>query len=622
MSTINERVRALSPGKREQLAQLLKQKQRQPASPPSAHYDVIILGGGLAGGTLARQVKLTRPESKILVVEKNKHPVPEGAHKVGESTVELGSYYLRRVVAMEEHLETQHLRKAGLRFFFSAGDNRDITRRVELGSKNILPTATYQIDRGRFENALYEENLQSGVDVWDHSSVKQVDLGIDEHRVTVNRQGEEVVVAGRWVVDASGRAGLLKRQLGLQKPCSHDVSSVWFRIDDEINVADWSDDPVWQARAPRFARRLSTTHLMGRGYWVWLIPLESGATSVGIVAESKLYPHAEMNRFERALAWLEKYEPQCAEAVKARQDKVQDFLVLRHYAHDCQRVFSPQRWALTGEAGVFVDPFYSPGTDFIAISNTMVTTLILKDLRGEAITQDAELYNRIYLDTFHSYVGTFEHQYPLMGNAQVMIAKVAWDFSIYWGINSLIFFHNKTHDLAFWQAMRPALSRFDKLNMGMQQFFRDWDALLDHAVHIKRTSSSRCANEIEWMPAFFNNFNVRFIHDLHLELEAGLDEVALKAKVLDNLALLEVIAAEMYQRALLHAAGATKLRSPLDAIQEHDLHSADEMKGVDHRNGADHWPHKHSAPHKGEVPYDVKAELSHIWLETQMPVFA
>ena len=615
-----QRIQALSPEKREQLAQLLKQKQSQSTQPPSAHYDLIILGGGLAGGTLARQVKLARPESKILVIEKNKHPVPEGAHKVGESTVELGSYYLRRVVNMEEHLETQHLRKAGLRFFFSAGDNRDITRRVELGSKNILPTATYQIDRGRFENALYAENLQSGVDVWDGASVKQVDLNDSEHRVTINRQGEEVLVAARWVVDASGRAGLLKRQLGLQKPCSHDVSSVWFRIDDEINVADWSDDPVWQARAPRFARRLSTTHLMGRGYWVWLIPLESGATSVGIVAESKLYPHADMNRFDRALAWLEKHEPQCAAAVKARQDKLQDFLALRHFSHDCQRVFSPHRWALTGEAGVFLDPFYSPGTDFIAISNTIITALILKDLRGEAIAHDAELYTRIYLDTYHAFLGTFEQQYPLMGNAQVMIAKVAWDFSIYWGINSLIFYHNKTHDLTFWHAMRPALSRFDKLNMGMQQFFRNWDALLGHAANI------------EWEPAFFNNFNVRFIHDLHLELEAGLDEMALKAKLLDNLALLEAMAAEMYQRALLHANGA-QVRSPLDAINEHDLAMSGAMNGEDapiragavngsHRNGADPLPRRHRAPDKGEVRYDVKAELSHIWLEAQEPVFA
>lgn len=605
-----QRIQALAPEKREQLAQLLKQKQSQPNQPPGAHYDLIILGGGLAGGTLARQVKLARPETKILVIEKNKHPVPEGAHKVGESTVELGSYYLRKVVNMEEHLETQHLRKAGLRFFFTAGDNRDITRRVELGSKNILPTATYQIDRGRFENALYEENLKSGVAVWDGSSVKGVELNDQEHRVTINRQGEETVVAGRWVVDASGRAGILKRQLGLQKPCSHDVSSVWFRIDDEINAADWSDDPTWQARAPRFARRLSTTHLMGRGYWVWLIPLESGATSVGIVAESKLYPHAEMNRFDRALAWLEKYEPQCAAAVRARQDKLQDFLALRHFSHDCQRVFSPQRWALTGEAGVFLDPFYSPGTDFIAISNSNITALVLKDLRGESITQDAELYNRIYLDTFHAFLGTFDQQYPLMGNAQVMIAKVAWDFSIYWGINSLIFYHNKTHDLAFWHAMRPALSHFDKLNLGMQQFFRDWDALLGHAQNI------------EWAPAFFNNFNVRFIHDLHLELEAGLDEMALKAKLLDNLALLEVMAAEMYQRAILHADGKTSVRSPLEAIQEPALQGVYAMNGVGHRNGADHLPRKHSAPAKGEVRYDVKAELSHIWLETQAPVFA
>jgi hypothetical protein len=43
-------------------------------------------------------------------------------------------------------------------------------------------------------------------------------------------------------------------------------------------------------------------------------------------------------------------------------------------------VFSARRWALTGEAGLFLDPFYSPGTDFIAISNTYITELVARDV--------------------------------------------------------------------------------------------------------------------------------------------------------------------------------------------------------------------------------------------------
>ena len=38
-------------------------------------FDVVILGGGLAGLTLARQLLLKRPETRIAIVEKRSFPV-------------------------------------------------------------------------------------------------------------------------------------------------------------------------------------------------------------------------------------------------------------------------------------------------------------------------------------------------------------------------------------------------------------------------------------------------------------------------------------------------------------------------------------------------------------------
>lgn len=605
---LSQRIQALPAEKREQLAKLLKQKQAHAAT----HYDVVILGGGLAGGTLAQQLKRAQPEIKILVIEKRKHPVPEAAHKVGESSVEMGSHYLRNIVGAKEHLNTVQLPKSGLRFFFPAGDNRDITQRVELGCTSVLPVPTHQIDRGRFENMLHDENCNVGTEVWDEASVQSVEFGADEHIVTVLRHDEKLTVTGRWVVDASGRGNVIKRKLGLQKPSTHNVNAVWFRFDEVLNVADWSDDPAWQASVPPDARRLSTTHLMGRGYWVWLIPLYPNSTSVGIVADAKLHPHGEMNRFDRAVAWLEKHEPQCAEAVKAKQDRLQDFCVLRHYAHDCQQVFSADRWALTGEAGVFVDPFYSPGSDFIGLSNTIVTTLILKELQGEPIAQDVDLYNRIYLDTFHSYIGTYEDKYPLMGNAQVMTSKVVWDFSIYWGVNALIFFHNKSQDLAFWTEMRHALSRFDKLNVRMQQFFRDWDLLL------QEPGNSTVPGLTDWSPTFVNYMKIPYLHELHVELTAGLDDAALKTRVIENINLLEIVADEIFQRALLSTPLADQLRSPAEANQEPGMNGAQPTNGHGYTNGHAQPTTPSAATRRSRQA--IKAELSRIWLETQTPV--
>ncbi len=53
-------------------------------------------GGGLAGLTLSLQLKNAKPDLSILVLERRENEATTAAHKVGESTVELGTHYLRK----------------------------------------------------------------------------------------------------------------------------------------------------------------------------------------------------------------------------------------------------------------------------------------------------------------------------------------------------------------------------------------------------------------------------------------------------------------------------------------------------------------------------------------------
>jgi flavin-dependent dehydrogenase len=349
-------------------------------------FDVIILGGGLAGGCLARQLRMEAPSLRVLVAEKRRHPVPEAAFKVGESSVEIGAHYFHSRLNLAAHLRSGHLEKLGLRYFFPDGDNRDITRRVEVGPLRFSPVPSFQLDRGRLENYLLKMNAENGVTVRDGCRVQDFELNPGGmHQVTISTEDGVTAFSARWVVDASGRAGLIKRRLGLVESSTHGANASWWRFNTRLKIDDWSEDPAWKARVSSGLRWHSTVHLMGAGYWVWLIPLGNGSHSFGIVADGDMHPFSRINRFERALNWLREFEPQCADVVERNAGHLEDFLALQHFAHSCARVFSGDRWALVGEAGVFTDPFYSPGSDFIAIGNDYVTDLIVRDTAGEAI---------------------------------------------------------------------------------------------------------------------------------------------------------------------------------------------------------------------------------------------
>ena len=175
---------------------------------PSGHYDVAVLGGGLAGLTMALQLKQTRPETRVLVTDKRTEPAPEAAFKVGESTVEVGAHYYREVVGMRDHLEQQQNRKLGLRFFLPAGDKSDITQRVEYCTPAHLAAFTHQIDRGRFENELFRRCLKAGAEAFRGWRVQDVDLGGDKHTIALSQEDDEASVTARWIVDASGRANI------------------------------------------------------------------------------------------------------------------------------------------------------------------------------------------------------------------------------------------------------------------------------------------------------------------------------------------------------------------------------------------------------------------------------
>jgi flavin-dependent dehydrogenase len=502
--------------------------------------EVVVMGGGLAGLCIALQLKQREPDMDVLVLERGEHPPPQAAFKVGESTVEGAVHHFAETLGLTTWLEEEQLRKSGLRFYFSDGDNTDIAHRVEIGPSETLPVRTYQLDRGTFEERLGKLATESGIEFAQRCVVRDVTVGEGEepHRVNVKVDGAETEIEARYLIDATGRFQLLKRKLDLAAPAPHKANACWFRIPRPIDPAVWSDDPDWRARNRPYEfgdgrqadiRSHATSHLVGHGWWVWLIPLAGGITSVGLVVDDRVFPIAELNTLEKTMAWFEEHEPQAYAAIAPYLEEVMDFKFLRHYAHSCERVFSSDRWFITGVAGVFHDPLFSVGSDVIGWSNTLIADLILRDRAGEDVANRVDLFNEIFLNR---YVGPmfdlFQDKYLLMGNPQIFSLFVHWSTAWYWSVLANFIMHDKITDLAVLASVDEATLRAIELLRVVQTFFVDWYELVgnsepaDHFIPIfTHPWSNRLLRELkeEWTD---EKFTEKFEHNLHnLEVTAG-----------------------------------------------------------------------------------------------------
>lgn len=497
---------------------------------------VTILGGGLAGLTLARQVSQEHPDANILILEKQLHPVPEATHKVGESSVEIGAHYLARVLGLQDHIKHHQLPKFGLRFFFNDTTNQWLREGVELGCGKPFPTPSYQLDRGRLENHIASEFSGTKVDFRSGVKVRDVQLNEDDqdHIVTwTDENGEHVQTQSRWVIDATGRAAFLKRKLDLKEEVDHKINAVWFRIKSEIKVDDWGgwrdDDPCILNKVNRW---LSTNHLMGEGYWVWLIPLASGHTSVGIVADPRFHPLSEINSFEKSMNWLKQHEPICYAQLDPLRDQCADFIALKHFSHGAKQVFNANRWALTGEAGVFLDPFYSPGSDFIAMSNTFIAALIARDMRKRPIAAQAQIYNNLYLSFFKRTMEIYKDQYQLFGNPRVMSVKVVWDYTVYWCFFAFVYMQGRLTDVSQYGRIRDHFEVMGDLNTQMQNYLRAW-----HQADASSMSD-----------AYIEQGDFEILYQLNRNLGLDFDTAAFEAQIDQNLDLLKQLHREIIAR--------------------------------------------------------------------------
>jgi len=419
-------------------------------------HDVVILGGGLAGLTLARHLLLDTDKT-VLIVERRASLPPE-RQKVGESTVQLAGYYLAKVLDLEEYLNRAHLMKYNLRFYHPSGSTgeqdrgRDNTRFEDYSQsyiRNFSNIASYQVDRNRFEADLLELIRQEprctielgteGLEV-ELASDRATDQPTGQeagapHTVRFrDAQGTERTVTADWVVDATGRRRFLAKHEKLEQESEIRHGAFFWWVDGAVDIEKLTDRTRREIRlSPKRSELgqlppwLATNHFCAEGLWFWVIPLH-GKTSLGLVYDSAVVSHDDVFSVEKATRWVCEHFPLFARDLPQRE--VLDFAGFRSYAHDCGRVLSPSRWAMVGESGRFHDPLYSPGSDLIALHNTVIVDLIQTDDRAERAAR-CPLYEQLLRGLYQAYVPSYAGSYDALGDQETFCLKYGWELAVY-----------------------------------------------------------------------------------------------------------------------------------------------------------------------------------------------
>jgi flavin-dependent dehydrogenase len=262
--------------------------------------------------------------------------------------------FLTRRLALWQHLENEQLPKEGLRYWFSNEKVTGHANASETGGFIRSTVPAFQLRRDALDEHLLATAVAEGAELWRPAKVRDVVVGDFDHRLTVE-MGEEIrEVQCRWVLDATGRVNFLGRRLNLiERNEEHPTAAIWCRWKNIRHIDDLAVR-YGIAGGNVSSRRLATNHYTGYGYWIWVIPLGNGETSVGVVFDKRLVDlHHSKNRADDFIAFL-KAIPALGELLEGAEPRLED---LRFYSHlpYATKQYMGRGWALLGDAAAFLD---------------------------------------------------------------------------------------------------------------------------------------------------------------------------------------------------------------------------------------------------------------------------
>jgi len=399
----------------------------------STDYDVVIMGGAFSGASSAVLLKRQFPDLRVLIIERTE----TFSRKVGESTSEVAGCFLTRVLRIGMHLNTKHVTKHGLRMWFHNDSDSAPGRSTELGPAFQGRLPTFQLNRITLDAELLRIAAALGCEVVRPATIKEFALGgIAKNSITYQSDdGEARTITAGWLIDASGKAAKIAKMRKTWRSLAedHPTSSMWTRFRNVTYLDSEEGMQQLEGVSPTVLaqRGFATNHLMGFGWWCWIIPLDSGEVSVGITWDSRLFtPPGGGTMSERLKEHLLKHPVGRVmfESAEAVEDDNQYYKSLAYWSDEV----TGEGWTAVGDACGFMDPLYSQGLDYCAHSVYGSFALLRGYYSGECVREAIALRNkefkRSYFDWFNA---LYKDKYWYLGDAELMHAAFLMDIGTY-----------------------------------------------------------------------------------------------------------------------------------------------------------------------------------------------
>ncbi len=307
------------------------------------NYDVIVIGGGPAGSTIASI--LAREGRSVVLFEREVFP----RHHIGESLMTDTYWTFQRMGLLDKLKASPFIRKYSVQFANSAGkESRPFYFFEAMHHESAV---TWQVTRSAFDKLLMDHAADQGAIVHQGSAVKQV-LFEGDRAVGVEvllKDGQRQRFHASVIVDATGQSAMLSNKFR------------WRVRDPKLKKAVLYSYFKGAQREPDLngGATLVLRTPPGSGGWFWYIPLEDDITSVGIVAD----PGYLLKDRGQDLAKIFHEELDKCEAVNKRVSmgtRVDKIYSILDYSYRSKHN-SGNGFIIIGDAYGFLDPIYSSG---------------------------------------------------------------------------------------------------------------------------------------------------------------------------------------------------------------------------------------------------------------------